>query len=305
MATGMTAVGPTRESVCAIIVTFRPDTDFPNRLRRASAQVSRVVIVDNGSSSNAVEMLCGTVSDLNIHLILNKDNLGVATALNQGIESALSEGYDWVLMLDQDTEVDVDLVKGLQHAYVQLQDQNHCPNIGIIASNYRYKVGEIWKQKITNSGLWVEQRSVITSGSLLSLSAYRTAGRLPDNFFIDMVDTEYCFRLRMLGYRIYMTAQPLMTHSIGAKTPHKLLWMNVSTTNHSASRRYYIARNRIVLIRKYLSHEPVALWCDAKNVLAEILAIVLYERDKSNKLSAFLKGIRDGLVGRMGKTYRG
>ena len=39
-------------------------------------------------------------------IILNKENLGIATALNIGVRKALENGYEWILTMDQDPEVD-------------------------------------------------------------------------------------------------------------------------------------------------------------------------------------------------------
>jgi hypothetical protein len=42
------------KEVCAIVVTYHPDADFPARFIRTLRQVGRLVIVDNGSSEAEV-----------------------------------------------------------------------------------------------------------------------------------------------------------------------------------------------------------------------------------------------------------
>jgi len=39
-----------RGQVCAVVVTYHPDHDFPARLTRIAPQVAATFIVDNGSS---------------------------------------------------------------------------------------------------------------------------------------------------------------------------------------------------------------------------------------------------------------
>ncbi len=39
-----------RGQVCAVVVTYHPDDDFPARLSRIVPQVAATFIVDNGSS---------------------------------------------------------------------------------------------------------------------------------------------------------------------------------------------------------------------------------------------------------------
>src|SRR6202044_2225279 len=98
---------------------------------------------------------------------------------------------------------------------------------------------------------WEEVKSVITSGSLIPLAVHAAVGAFRDEFFIDYVDSEYCFRARAQGYRVIRTTQPLMSHTIGAPTRHSLLGLSKWTTNHSPDRRYYIARNDTVMLREY------------------------------------------------------
>ncbi len=99
--------------VCAIVVTYGPDTAFPARLRNVAPQVGMTVIVDNGSSEAERGMLQEAASDPNIDLILNGGNLGLARALNIGVQRAAALGYSWVLLLDQDTRVELDMVRTL------------------------------------------------------------------------------------------------------------------------------------------------------------------------------------------------
>src|SRR4030095_5315976 len=66
-------------------------------------------------------------------------------------------------------------------------------------------------------GASIERRTVITSGTLLSLNAYDAIGRFRDDFFIDGIDHEYCLRARAKRYRILLMLAPLLVHSIGER----------------------------------------------------------------------------------------
>ena len=101
------------KSICALLVSFHPDPDLPDRVSRILAQVGALMIVDNGSGEAALRMLQELSADSRISLELNRRNLGVARALNIGIERARSLGYEWVLLLDQDSVVNAGLVDEL------------------------------------------------------------------------------------------------------------------------------------------------------------------------------------------------
>lgn len=297
----MSRMHPEPENICALVIAYHPDAGLPDRIRLATSQVSRVIVVDNGSPRDAVHMLQHVAAEFQIHFILNPDNRGVATALNQGIEWALAQGYAWVLALDQDTVVDQDMVHGLLEVYDQLAEKS---DIGIIAPNYRGQHAKSWKKLASEKSIWVERRDVITSGSLISMQAFCETGKFRDDFFIDLVDTEYCLRLRSHGYAIYMATRPLMTHAVGAQTRHRMIRGGVIASNHSALRRYYIARNRLVLAGIYLWREPKVVLRECMNMLIELGVIVLYESNKKDKLHAIFIGFLDAVSGRMGKQTR-
>src|ERR1700732_2077502 len=103
-----------RSDVCGIVVTYHPNADFPVWLRSIASQLDVVVLVDNGSADAEVRMLREIAAHHSgISLILNSENLGIARALNIGIEQAAILGYRWVLLLDQDTRVHDDLLDTL------------------------------------------------------------------------------------------------------------------------------------------------------------------------------------------------
>ena len=288
------------DRVCAVLVTYHPDTGFPERLHLLTPQVAEVIIVDNGSAEDGVALLRRATGDAatpqSVTLLENPQNLGIARALNIGIAHALTRGYHWALLLDQDSEVDGRLIERLLATTADFPDPGH---LAIAAARFR-DVNERppeTRHLGAEGALWREAESVITSGSFLSLPAYQAIGPFRDEFFIDYVDTEFCLRARNAGYRIIETREALMSHTIGAPTPHRFLGKTTWTTNHSAQRRYYIARNNTVLLR-----ERGGAWRRKSLTRCFRLCkrIVLYEGDKGPKLAAVVEGWWDALRGNMG-----
>jgi rhamnosyltransferase len=289
-----------RPDVCAIVVTFYPDAEFAARLRRISPQVGAVVIVDNGSGDIALAMLDELVLHPFVSLIRNGQNLGVARALNIGVERAASLGFTWTLLLDQDTVVAADMVEALASLYDSFPDGER---LAIIGSGFTDAENHpIEASRGSGDDRWEEPWSVITSGSLLPLSAYAEIGPFREEFFVDYVDADYCLRARHKNYRVVKSRKTLMSHAIGNPTEHQLLWMKKKwTTNHSADRRYYIARNDTVLLREY-GHYVCGLWA-IKSLLRRVRAcrrIILYEDAKADKILAIAQGWRDGVRGILG-----
>jgi rhamnosyltransferase len=297
--------------VCGVIVTHHPDDGFPARLNRVSRQVGRVIVVDNGSTDSELRMLGDSAADPSVELVVNGENLGVAQALNAGIQRAVTQGYAYALLLDQDTQVDDDMVATLLAVYGSFRDKerlavvgSHYPGANAIVLKGHHPETTRRDQSTggeDDAGPWDEVEAVITSGSLLPLAAYAVIGPFREEFFIDYVDIDYCLRARAKGYRVVKTRKQLMVHAIGSPTMHDWLGLKRSTTNHSADRRYYIARNNTVMLRES-GHYSAGAWAVKSlfRCLRQCKRIALYERSKGKKIGAVAQGWWDGVRGRMG-----
>ena len=93
--------------ICAVVVTFHPDSAIRDRLNQLRQQVGAVVIVDNGSSPVELLSIEQAIADPGCPatLLKNDENLGIATALNQGIAFARDNRFTLVVLFDQDSQV--------------------------------------------------------------------------------------------------------------------------------------------------------------------------------------------------------
>jgi rhamnosyltransferase len=291
---------PSREQICAVWVTYHPDEGAADRMRRVLAQVGATVIVDNGSSESELRPLCELAAAAPVTLLRNGANLGVAQALNIACARVRADGRSFALLLDQDTLADQDMVRHLTAALASHPDPGRVAAVG---SGFRDPTGRANEPiRLGPSGDdWEEVESVITSGCLLSLAAYEAIGPFRNEFFIDHVDTEFCLRAWDRGFRIIETRRPLMSHTVGAPTAHRLLGARTWTSNHSPDRRYYMARNNTVLLREHPKpgHGPW-LYKSLVRCLRLGRRIALFEDDKGRKIAAVAQGWWDAVRGRMG-----
>lgn len=290
-----------KDSICAIVVTYHPDRELPMRIKRTAKQVDKVVIVDNGSSVTCLRMLHELCSRQGIHLIANAHNLGIATALNQGIEYASSCGYEWVLTLDQDSIPADTMVNELIAVYDQFADKER---VGIIGTNAADRVtGSTPYADECRDRLWIEQKVVITSGCLVPLAPFHRIGRFRDDFFVDGVDQEYCLRLRQNGYLVIIACRAVLIHSLGKPRVHQFLWRQLIPTNHPPGRRYYITRNGLVIAKNYFLSDPAWVARHLMALVKSTVKIVLLENDKAAKLKSTAIGVWHALTGRMGPYH--
>jgi rhamnosyltransferase len=291
--TAQTMDPASKADVCAVVVTYHPDPGFPDRLAQVRSQVGRVVVVDNGSSPPAREILRNMAAGTDVDLILNDANLGVATALNQGIGQARDRSFRWALTLDQDSVVEPFLIETLLEAH---NDFPMKEKVAVVGSNYYdEKRGKTLVPGSPGQPAYLEQTTVITSGSLISVDAYGRIGPFRDDFFIDHVDDEYCLRARSKGYKVILCRRPVLRHSIGSARAARIFGREAWTSNHSAARRYHMMRNFTVLARVYWKAEPAWVAHRLLRHAVFLILMVLFEKEKTAKIRNIARGIMDGV----------
>jgi rhamnosyltransferase len=291
---------PARETVCAVMVTHNPDASFSSRLEKVRPQVADIVIIDNGSAEPAVSQIRQFENQNRLHLTFNPTNQGIGRALNQGAQWAANRGYRWILTLDQDTVVACGMVDALAAAYQALPDKQR---LAVIGSNYTHREnGKLASGKNYQGGFATgEVKAVITSGSLIPLSVLEEIGGFREEFFVDCVDVDYCLRARARGFRVLQTAAPLMQHSVGNLTEHRLFGKHLATTNHTPLRRYLQVRNTVILAREYIGRDPALVLSALGSRTTAISRVCLFETQRLRKLSYSLLGVVDGIRGKMNR----
>lgn len=286
------------DSICAIIVTYNPDDKIYDRILLIYNQVDKVVIIDNNSSIECKRELIKISNKLNIHLILNEENLGIARALNQGINYAIKNKYKWILTLDQDSIVDKDLVKNLKLTYKFYPDKN---KVGIIGTNFIDKnTGLKYRMISSATKNWLEVDEVISSGSLYPVTLFNTVGYFREDLFIDQVDNEFCLRVRLNGYKIILSTYIGMLHSMGNMSKHKFFNKQIVCYNYSPLRYYYRTRNRILLAKEYFRKDII--WSLNRVIISvkEFLKVLLYENNKKEKIKFMLLGFLHAILSKYG-----
>ena len=286
-------------SVCAVIVTYFPDCEFEQRLQRIARQVKRVIIVDNGSTGSESLVLDAALKRIkNVELIKNRANLGIATALNQGVRKSLDYGFLWVITFDQDSLIAPDTIRKMFKVWETCPRPEKLMVVGCktIFLNCFSNLSSIQTDKP-----WEEVTYVITSGCLISRKAFDFVGYFNNSLFIDYVDIEYCLRLKSKGYRIIIARDAILFHNIGNLVEHTVLGKNVHPTHHDPIRRYYQFRNALLLHKIYRKKDPA--WCNRNRlILIKIICLILlYERKRLRKMFQIVKGIWHGISGRAGQ----
>lgn len=296
---------PSRSNICAIIITFNPDEKLPERVKNIRYQVDRVVIIDNNSNTKCIKIIKKICEDLDVDLIQNNSNLGVAEALNQGFNYIISfkEKYSWALTLDQDTCCLPSLIDNHILAY------NDCPytkEVGVIGSNYSEKTtSRLLHNALDKNSSWEEVQNLPTSGCITSISSYKDVGEFRNDFFIDYIDTEYCMRMRKKGYKVLISTPIGMIHPLGyyrVSKLHKWLKGKEMVTNYPSYRHYYWTRNGSVLIWENLFDDLRWSLNEIYYIfIRRVITILLFEDMKLNKFGNMALGLFHAISSKKGK----
>lgn len=299
------AESPQRSNICAVIVTYKIGELLHRSVNAINHQVGHVLIVDNGSGEATRRELDKLAASDSISLIFNERNEGVAHAYNQAVQWARGKGFHWILTLDHDSEATPGMVDELVRGY-EVLDGAGIRNVAIVAAGpFDLNSQEyLYRPPRETGGLPFCDKEVFSSGSLICLRVFDMVGMFNEDLFIYFVDINFCKRLMGAGLGVYICPEAVFLHKEGAKKRHRFLWIDRYYDHYGKTARYYITRNTIHLFRNSrLSRADIEwlvlrFWMDHWN-------IVLFDKERFSVLWFSLRGLLDGLRGKVGPMDSG
>jgi rhamnosyltransferase len=288
--------------VIAVVPTYHPDAGVVQRLLALADQVDRVVVVDDGSGSSADEHLDRVAAEGIVVERLER-NSGIAVALNTGVRRALADGADFVVNVDQDTDLPPGYVVTALAVFAK---SNPVTRLGIVCVDAVNGAPALptW---ISPEGLGLVPEAIQT-GFVISRECLETAGLFDERLVIDTVDTEYCLRVRDRGFRIAVARGTDIGHSIGRRAELRPFGVPVRHANgriatyqyHSPLRRYYIARNNIDLMLRNVRRRPRWVMTVLKREMGGMIVSMVSGPQRLAQVLAITTGTVHGLVRRRG-----
>lgn len=286
--------------VWAIVVTWNPNTEKFLKAVRLYASQCNVVVVDNGSSQNILS--CLLKYDLDIFKLIALDrNEGIATALNIGMRYSLSRNAKYFLLLDQDSEFSTETLSKLLAASTRLSE--------ISGSNV--VVGPLPISDVDNKpiGMYqsidpqlmndaaIELESIYTSGMLVPSHLGAEEKQL-ERFFIDYVDTEWCYRIRNTrGAKVFVVPEAKIYHKVGDSELSLKGLRKRALLIHKPIRQYYQLRNAIWMLRlpyiPFFARVKMLLRCCVR-----VLILMASVPPRATRFKFALCAVWDGLLGR-------
>lgn len=278
-----------KTKVAGVVVLYEPTENDIKNINSYIEEIDILYVMDNSKENNEKIL----PKNQKIKYIFNNENLGIAAPLNKAASLARKSKYEWLLTMDQDTKFTEGIITSMA---LEITKQD-CSNIGIITPWHKTKL-KLEKSKEEKD----YPLDVMTSGNIVNLKIHEQIGGFKEWLFIDGVDIEYCLNLKKHHYKVMRLNNLEIEHNLGNIKYRKFFSKDLLITNHSAMRRYYQCRNYLYISSMYMDIEKE--FC--KRLIkfkTIILAIILYEKNKLGKLSAFYKGYKDYKMGKRGKTY--
>lgn len=276
------------KKIPATVIWYNPDTENIENIKTYIDYVEKVYIIDNSMNNN--KKLCSSLNNNKIEYVYNKKNLGIAKALNLACEKAISDGFKWILTMDQDSSFSSNDI----NEYFKSFDNIEKKNTGIFSPKHILK-NDI--NKIRDDKKFLEIDHVMTSGNLLNLSAWEKIGKFDENLFIDEVDSEICFRMIENDYKVIQMNRIKMFHELGSLEKRNFFIKKISVLNHNYIRKYYIMRNKFYMFKKYKKYRIRYVYY----ILNDFFKVIFYEKDKLRKLQYMFRGINDFFKNKMGE----
>lgn len=266
----------------AIVITYYPDiSNCVKNILRYIEYVDKLIIWENTpqkeKSNYKITISC--YEDKIVYLGTGK-NEGIAYPLNSAIQWAAGGGYTHLLTMDQDSRWE----NFQEYKNLILKYYIHSP---ILSPNINHTCSEKEECKVIPSS--------ITSGSIYQINLFHKIGLFREDYFIDGVDTELCYRAKkQLGIDTLCLCKAHLQQIFGE--PY-VTFLGTTLSNYSAFRTYYILRNHIRLWKEY----PSVMSFEFKKyvitdfMIKRLINIICFEKNKLQKIKSMVKGVSHGL----------
>ena len=221
-----------------------------------------VYVVDNCSTNNSVFEISRYIKgNEQTRLIVSAENLGFSGGNNLAIKEALKDGVDFLLLLNNDTIVSENFLNTIMEYANEYSIVSPRIMYGKERNKIWYGGGKLSKQlgrarheqigkKYSFSKHNGTRKVTFVSGCcmLFSKNIIRKIGLLEEKYFLYYEDTEFCWRAQKSGIDLIYAGSSYIYHNVSSSTGH-----------HSPLMNYYKIRNRLYLIKEYVSRSSKIL----------------------------------------------
>jgi len=222
--------------VAIITITYNSSNviiPFLKCLSESSFKDFKLFIIDNNSVDDTVELIY-KIKKIDVQIIENKKNIGVAAANNMGIKLALEQGYQKVLLSNNDIVFDKNIIADLVNF-----SENQSSSISSLKIMYEHDKDKIWYCGgffNFNKGLVPEHLGIgqpdfgqynhlkhsdyaPTCFVLFDSKVFSEIGFMDEAYFVYFDDTDFFYRVKKNGnFKLLVNQKIKIFHKVGSLT---------------------------------------------------------------------------------------
>ena len=222
--------------VAIITITYNSSNviiPFLKCLSESSFKDFKLFIIDNNSVDETVEIIC-KIKKIDIQVIENKKNIGVAAANNMGIKLALDQGYQKVLLSNNDIVFDKNIIGDLVSF-----SKNQSSSISSLKIMYEHDKDKIWycggffnfTKGLVPEHLGIGQPDfgqynhlkysdyAPTCFVLFDSKVFSEIGFMDEAYFVYFDDTDFFYRVKKNGnFKLLVNQKIKIFHKVGSLT---------------------------------------------------------------------------------------
>ncbi len=279
-------------NIAGVVILYHPDMELLlANIQSYNTGLKQLYVYDNSDTKTlGIEEALLKLNPSIEYKYFNA-NEGIAKRLNQAMDQASLNQYDYLLTMDQDSSFkagDFEKYKSL----IQSTAYNHVAQFGVNCQPDYTQSKEQPEEALT----------LITSGSILNLSITKNIGSFKEDFFIDFVDAEFSYRVIQNGYINLMFSNIVLNHALGTLVEGRGLgnFKKSMRIIHAPIRVYYIIRNGL-----YLYFKVKGLTSPMKKDVIRCIKIIKNDLIYNPQLFSVYKNVFAGIyafmANRMGK----
>lgn len=274
-----------KNKICGLVTLYNPPGNYLLNISTFSGYLDKLFLVDNTPAGKSVNHASLLQQFPNAVILSTGKNLGIAKALNLGIEAALKDNASWLLTMDQDSYFDAD------------QAEKYFRSCTTVNKDKVAILSPLHEKVVTDDALCVYERNdqVMTSGNLLNLSVIEKVGLFNEDLFIDSVDFDYCLRVILFGYEVLQATNCFMQHFVGELYSGTFLFGMKKKTFyiHSPKRMYFIIRNALYLSHQYKDKYPEFIKQHCKYIREDLFRLLKYSHNRVEYIGYVIKALND------------
>ena len=266
-------------------------------LQNSKCDNIQIILVDNESNKEKLNFLKNQFNE--IVTFSNERNLGFTGANNIGIKYAIKNNFEYVMLLNNDTEVNQNFMVPLIGAFqkdnnlgaaqpliMNFFDKKQVWNAGGSLNNFFGTTTIYKKQPIKNKKVdWITGCCMI-----LKKEIFKEVGLLDEDFFAYYEDLDLSLRIKKNGYNLKLIPSSIIYHH-GSKSSQNQFFEGIL----SPEVHYLNIRNHLLVIKKHFSDFNFlgVVFFQFFKITSYFIYFLI--RLRFNKFKMVFKGLGDGL----------